>query len=123
MGHISFPHFKRLISTQGARDLDVNADLSDVNCESCGTGKFKRAKFTTTTPQMKPIVATAPGEILHTDLSGIIEPAFEYKGRVYRYFMVIVDDHSRYVWVLLLEKKSDNIKLCYDNQMIYFHII
>ena len=89
--------------------LDMNLKNMDFrnieNCECCNSGKFRRAAYIDNVHEF--IDATGPGEFLHMDTSGRIEPSYTYAGKVYNYFMLIVDDFSRFCWVRLLEHKSD----------------
>ena len=52
--------------------------------------------------------------MLHVDLSGKITPPFRTSGNTYNYFMVIVDDYSRKVFVRLLTAKSNALATLID---------
>lgn len=114
LGHISPDKFKKLLRANGVRDITAHKINYDPrhNCESCALGKRRRAVHTA--PEVEEVKATAPGVKLHTDISGPISPPFNYKGKIYRYFSVIVDDYSRYLSVKLLERKTDALVALLD---------
>jgi len=69
-------------------------------CDGCALGKQHRTPF----PQASPWRASAVLELVHTDFCGQISPPTP-GGK--SYFMLIVDDFSRYMWVELLSNKSE----------------
>ena len=69
-------------------------------CQACLAGKQWRAPF----PQVAKYRAAAPLDLVHADLCGAITPA-TLGGR--RYFLLLVDDHSRYMWLTLLSNKDE----------------
>ena len=69
-------------------------------CDSCLAGKQRRRPF----PKTARYRAADPLELVHGDLCGPITPA-THGGR--RYFLLLVDDCSRYMWLQLLTSKSD----------------
>ncbi len=69
-------------------------------CQSCMVGKAKKG----TVPKHSDFRASRPGELIHSDLCGPIKPA---SARGYKYFMVFIDDYSRYCTVFLLKQKSE----------------
>ena len=60
----------------------------------------ERAPF----PQVAKFRATARLELIHADLCGPISPATP-GGK--RYFLLMVDDYSRYMWLVLLSTKDE----------------
>ena len=68
-------------------------------CEYCILGKHHRLKFKTGTHKTKSIL-----EYIHSDLWGP-EKTATHGGNVY--FMSIVDDFSRKVWLFLLKHKNE----------------
>ncbi|KAJ3397073.1 hypothetical protein HDU80_009695 [Chytriomyces hyalinus] len=77
-------------------------DIHDVHaCKACTAGKFKRAKVgseaRTTT-----INTNGPGEMLHVDVAGPFNDVFHYNGQGYRYFLLVVDDFSRFSFLRIL---------------------
>jgi transposase InsO family protein len=76
--------------------------LSQVDqlCEACLAGNHMRMSF----PHAAQRRATEVLELLHGDLCGPITPVTP-SGK--RYFRLLVDDHSRYMWVALLATKDE----------------
>ena len=68
--------------------------------KACAQGKQTRSSF-----KPKKFVSTSrPLEMLHMDLCG---PMRVKSPKVKRYMFVIVDDFSRFTWVLFLKEKSE----------------
>ena len=113
-GHLSIPKLKHLIQRECSRDIKPN-DIKEwlaLNCEACAKGKFSRKPgFISEIIEVK---TSAPGTMLHVDLSGKISPPFRTSGQIYNYFMVIVDDYSRKVFIRLLLAKSDALATLID---------
>ncbi|XP_073355301.1 uncharacterized protein [Aegilops tauschii subsp. strangulata] len=93
-GHVNFRALRQL-----ARDGMVHGlpliDEADRVCEACLAGKHRRAPF----PDRALNRATTPLELVHADLCGPISPPTP-GGK--RYFLLLVDDHSRHMWLVLL---------------------
>lgn len=68
-------------------------------CEACLAGKQRRTPF----PKQAKFRAEEPLELVHADLCGAISPPTP-GGR--RYFLLLVDDHSRFMWLVLLATKD-----------------
>lgn len=69
-------------------------------CVSCLKGKQTRKPF----PQATSYRASKPLELVHTDLCRpITPPTPSHK----RYVFALIDDHSRYMWTVLLKDKSE----------------
>src|SRR6266508_2593501 len=69
-------------------------------CEACLAGKQRRTPF----PQQSTYRASNQLELVHADLCGPIAPATP-GGR--RYFLLLVDDCSRFMWATLLTSKDE----------------
>jgi hypothetical protein len=69
-------------------------------CDSCTLGKQHRKPF----PQQSSFKADQGLELVHADLCGKINPRTS-GGK--HYFLLVVDDHSRYMWVELLRTKDE----------------
>jgi hypothetical protein len=69
-------------------------------CEACLARKHRRAPF----PQVAKNHATAPLELVHGDLCGPISPVTP-AGNCY--FLLLVDDYSRFMWIKLLCTKDE----------------
>jgi transposase InsO family protein len=74
--------------------------LSGELCQACLAGKQRRTPF----PQQAKFRAEEPLKPVHADLCGAISPPTP-AGR--RYFLLLVDDYSRYMWLTLLAAKDE----------------
>ncbi|KAM3310132.1 hypothetical protein ACQJBY_031052 [Aegilops geniculata] len=75
-------------------------DHVDRVCDGCLVGKQHRRPF----PAQSTYRASDALELLHGDLCGPITPAI-HGGK--KYFFLVVDDYSRYIWVVLLRSKDE----------------
>jgi transposase InsO family protein len=75
-------------------------DLVEQFCDVCVLTKQRRLPF----PQQASFRAKEKLELVHGDLCGPVTPATP-GGR--RYFLLLVDDLSRYLWVVLLGSKGE----------------
>ncbi|WVZ73170.1 hypothetical protein U9M48_021514 [Paspalum notatum var. saurae] len=80
------------------RGLPAIEHVSEL-CDSCLAGKQRRAPF----PKTANYRAQDPLELVHSDLCRPIKPA-THGGR--RYFLLLVDDSSRFMWLRLLTAKD-----------------
>ena len=71
-------------------------------CDSCQARKQRRLSF----PKAAKYRAANALELIHDDLYGPITPATN-GGR--RYFLLLVDDCSRYMWLQLLMSKDEAV--------------
>lgn len=69
-------------------------------CEGCMIAKQARQSF----PKEAQWRAKEPLQLLHADLCGPITPATKGGNQ---YFLLIVDDYSRYMWVYLIKNKYE----------------
>ncbi|KAE8767964.1 hypothetical protein D1007_60605 [Hordeum vulgare] len=69
-------------------------------CDGCALGKQHRLLF----PPAATYRAECALELVHTDLCGPITPTTPGRSR---YFLLVVDDHSRYMWVEMLRTKDE----------------
>jgi hypothetical protein len=69
-------------------------------CEDCVLAKQKRAPF----PQAAKFQAKDQLKLVHGDLCGPITPPTPARNA---YFLLLVDDMSRYMWLTLLHSKAD----------------
>ena len=75
-------------------------DIPDQLCRSCVAGKEHQSSF----PKGSLFRASKPLELVHVDICGPISPSTLGGSR---YFLLIVDDFSRLMWVSMLKSKSD----------------
>ena len=77
-----------------------NISFSDRVCRNCVAGKHSPRKF----PSSSAYRATRRLELIHGDICGPIKPS-TIEGR--RYFLLLVDDFTRIMWVFFLKEKSE----------------
>ncbi|KAK1419766.1 hypothetical protein QVD17_29081 [Tagetes erecta] len=73
-------------------------------CDSCLAGKQSRLPF----PNQTTYRARKPLELVHTDLCGPITPS-TLAGN--RYFILFVDDYSRYAWIYTIKTKDEALNV------------
>jgi hypothetical protein len=69
-------------------------------CEGCALGKMHRKPF----PRASSYRAESMLELAHGDLCGPISPATAGGGK---YFLLVVDNYSRYMWLEILKSKDE----------------
>ena len=93
------------INEQGLKELAKHGILSARKvttidkCETCIFGKSVKVKF----PKKAIHSTKAPLEYIHSDLRG---PSQTLSHGGARYFLSIIDDYSRMVWVYVLKSKD-----------------
>ena len=97
--HIKFDSIVKTSSMFVVRDLSKIVKPTNTICKECVLAKHNRASFPS-----KKFTTIAKLEIAHTDLSGPTKTKGFY-GK--RYFMIIVDDFSRMMWVAFLKEKYE----------------
>ena len=75
-------------------------------CENCVYGKSCRVKFSKVVHNTHEIL-----NYIHSDLLG---PSRVPSHRGSRYFMPIIDDYSRRIWVIIIKNKNDDFTLFKD---------
>ena len=71
-----------------------------IECEACALGKQHREEF----PVHKEKKQREIIELIHTDVCGPMQ-TLSLGGT--RYFIIFVDDNSRFTWIYFIRKKSD----------------
>ena len=99
MGHASYKYLSIVSKHESVSRIPKLSRMSNVVCGSCQLGKQTKAKH----PDTQTSATSRPLELLHLDLMGPTRT--ESFGK--RYIMVVVDDFTRYTWVILLQSKSD----------------
>ena len=99
LGHINSESLKGMIHKELVLDLPKLSIEKEV-CGSCLVGKQARKLF----PKATACRASETLELLHGDLCGPITPNTP-TGNMY--IFVVIDDHTRYMWTMLLQKKSE----------------
>jgi hypothetical protein len=98
-GHLNFRALREL----GRKEMVVGVPVVDhveQVCDGCTLGKQHQAPF----PRASAYRAQKGLELFHTDLCGQITPQTP-GGK--SYFLLVVDDHSRYMWIELLKSKDE----------------
>ncbi|PKU84201.1 Retrovirus-related Pol polyprotein from transposon TNT 1-94 [Dendrobium catenatum] len=85
-----------------AIDIPVTVSTHKFNCDSCSRAKMHRLPFASNISR-----TTACFQILHTDLWG---PSPVDSCQDFRYYMLFVDDFTRYSWIFLLKRKSEALQ-------------
>ena len=98
-GHLHFEALKQLSAKEMVRGLPC-LDHVEQLCDVCVLTKQRRLPF----PQQSSFRAKERLELVHGDLCGPVTPATP-GGR--RYFLLLVDDLSRYMWVMVLGSKGE----------------
>jgi transposase InsO family protein len=98
-GHVNFHALKKLADKEMVLGMPHIDQLERV-CDGCLVGKQHRTSF----PAVSRFRASTPLELLHGDLCGPITPATN-AGK--KYFLLIVDDFSRYMWIVLIRSKDE----------------
>ena len=99
LGHIGLSNLKKMVDKNlviGMPKFGVEKEI----CEACLRGKQIRESF----PQASSYRASRVLELIHGDLCGPITPQTAGSNR---YVFVLIDDHSRYMWSILMKEKSE----------------
>ena len=104
LGHASLHTISKLISKDLVKGLPkLKIEFNSI-CDACQLGKQTRESF-----KSKNVVSTSrPLELLHMDLFGPTRTT-SLGGK--KYGLVIVDDFSRFTWVLFLTHKNEVFEL------------
>ena len=100
MGHASYKHLSIVSKHESVLEIPKLSRVSNVVRGPCQLGKQTKAKYLGTQTS----ATSRPLELLHLDLIG---PTRTKSLGGKRYIMVVVDDFTRYTWVILLRSKSD----------------
>ena len=98
-GHLNFDSLRRLAKGDMVRGLPLVDHVNQL-CDACLARKEWRASFA----QHATYRAKDRLELVHGDLCGPITPATP-SGK--RYFLLLVDDLTRYMWLALLSTKDE----------------
>ena len=98
-GHINFHSLQEMSKRKLVKGLPL-ISAPDHVCRSCLAGKHHRSPF----PQASSFRAMKPLELVYMDICGPITPSTLGGSR---YYLLIVDDFSRLMWVSMLKLKSD----------------
>ncbi len=100
-GHVSMKTISKISQLDLVRGLPKIKFDKDKVCEACVRGKQVKSSF-----HLKDFISTKkPLELLHIDLFGPVNTT-SLGGKQYGF--VIVDDYSRFTWVLFLKNKDES---------------
>nr|GFA12251.1 ribonuclease H-like domain-containing protein [Tanacetum cinerariifolium] len=88
-------------------DFKFTKDSHISLCDICHKAKQTREPF-----PLSDHKTTVIGELVHNDLRG---PYKVIRKDAFRYFMTIVDDYTRAVWIYLIKTKDEVYEVCDDN--------
>ncbi|CAI7841282.1 unnamed protein product [Closterium sp. NIES-53] len=98
--HVNFPMLQKLVKDGSLKGLEVKGAMKEIgSCPTCLETKFTKFPFKSGTEPAK-----APLALVHMDVVGPTR-APSLSGS--RYFLTIVDDHTRAVWVYPLKTKGE----------------
>lgn len=100
--HINFRALKDLSQREMVVGLPHIEHLEQL-CEACLVGKQHRGPF----PRISTYRAENPLELVHVDLCGPFSPV-TLAGK--KYFLLVVDDYSRMMWIVLIKSKDEALK-------------
>ena len=100
MGHASYKYLSIVSKHESVLGIPKLSRMSNVVCGPCQLGKQTKAK----NPSTQTSATSRLLELLHLDLMG---PTRTESLGGKRYIMVVVNDFTRYTWVILLRSKSD----------------
>ena len=103
MRHASYKHLSIVSKHELVLGIPKLSRMSNVVCGLCQLGKQTKAKH----PSTQTLATSRPLELLHLDLMG---PTRTESLGGKRYIMVVVDDFTRYTWVILLRSKSNALE-------------
>lgn len=99
-GHLGMGSLRSLVKDDMVNGLNFDCSQELGFCESCTEGKTHRLPFQERTSMR----AKQPLELIHSDVCGKVGTKSLSGGE---YFVTFVDDHTHYVWVYILKRKSE----------------
>ncbi|KAM0024917.1 putative RNA-directed DNA polymerase [Helianthus debilis subsp. tardiflorus] len=99
LGHTNFKMMEEMNKKRLVEGLPYLTHPSQI-CEGCLVAKQPRKSF----PSQSTWRATRPLALIHADICGHIDPA-TIGGK--RYYLLFVDDYTRYMWIYLLKTKDE----------------
>ncbi|GJY56691.1 putative ribonuclease H-like domain-containing protein [Tanacetum coccineum] len=100
LGHLNFKTMNKLVKGNLVRGLPSKLFENDETCVACQKGKQHRASCKSKTENS----ISLPLHLLHMDLFG---PTFVKSLMKKMYCLVVIDDYSRFTWVLFLATKDE----------------
>ena len=96
LGH---PHFRVLQNILNKYGLLITHKMSHLYCDACKTSKSHKLPFAISIHK-----SSKPLELIHSNVWGPA-PILSHFG--FSYYVVFIDDFSKYTWLFPLRKKSD----------------
>ena len=100
MGHANYKYLSIVSKHESVLGISKLSRMNNVVCGPYQLGKQTKAKH----PSTQTSATSRPLELLHLDLMGSTRTE-SFGGN--RYIMVMVDNFTKYTWVILLRSKSD----------------
>ena len=100
LGHASHKQIEKISKCEEVLELPKFEKIEKSICRQCQIGKQVKARH----PSISQIKTSRPLELLHIDLMG---PARVQSLGGMKFIFVVVDDFTRYTWVVLLKDKSE----------------
>ena len=97
MGHLSFERLQLMQSCYFFLRNNKN-----FTCNTCHYAKHKKLSFPSSNSH-----ASSYFDLLHMDIWG---PCSKLSMHGHRYFLTIMDDHSRFTWIYLMHTKTETLK-------------
>ena len=97
--HLGYDNLRKFVNKDMVSGVKIKIGTEHDVCENCCDGKISRKPF----HSVDAIQATAPLELIHTDVCGKMNPCSNGGGQ---YFLTFIDHFSHYVWVYILKEKS-----------------
>lgn len=106
LGHVNSQYLNQMTSAVEGIKLSEKGDTSKSSCSVCCQGKQSRLPFTHVGTR-----STEKLALVHTDICGPME-VMSMGGS--KYFLLFVDDYTRYIFVYFLQNKNQALK-CFKN--------
>ncbi|CAI7792007.1 unnamed protein product [Closterium sp. NIES-54] len=105
MGHVGRQQLVECVKKGELKGVEIKEGGGQPSkCPDCMTGKLPRISFPTSTTR-----ASAPLELVHTDVCGSMQTPDREKGS--KYFITFLDDFSHLSWVTLVKTKDEVAKV------------
>ena len=101
LGHVNYATVKKMAELKVVEGLPLIHELNEV-CEACQLGKQARVKF-----NKNAFRSTTKLQIVHSDVCG---PMHNESLNAARYFVLFIDDFSRFCWVYSLKTKGEYLR-------------
>uniref|UniRef100_A0A2N9H7Q7 Integrase catalytic domain-containing protein n=1 Tax=Fagus sylvatica TaxID=28930 RepID=A0A2N9H7Q7_FAGSY len=101
--HSRLGHPSNKVLTNLFPSLQCNSSVASMHCKHCLAGKMHQLPFPISNK-----TSTTPFALVHADLWGLA-PITSSTG--FRFYLVLVDDFTKFTWTYLLKHKSDTYKI------------